>query len=39
MINLWNKEDLNLLSKYPNEVVENVGNVITILDIGWILWI
>ena len=32
MINLWNKEDLNLLSKYPNEVVENVGNVITILD-------
>ena len=32
MINLWNKEDLNLLSKYPNEVVENVGNIITILD-------
>ncbi|MCI9258737.1 MAG: hypothetical protein HFJ16_00665 [Romboutsia sp.] len=32
MINLWKKEDLNLLSEYPKEVVENVDNVITILD-------
>lgn len=32
MINLWKKEDLNLLSVYPKEVVENVDNVITILN-------
>lgn len=32
MINLWKKEDLNLLSEYPKEVVENVDNVISILD-------
>ena len=32
MINLWKKEDLNLLSEYPKEVVENVNNVINILD-------
>lgn len=31
MINLWKKEDLNLLSQYPKEVVENVDNVINIL--------
>lgn len=24
MINLWKKGDLNLLSEYPKEVVENV---------------
>ncbi|MBC5998357.1 hypothetical protein EAI30_15790 [Romboutsia ilealis] len=32
MINLWKKEDLNLLSEYPKEVVKNVNNVINILD-------
>lgn len=32
MINLWRKEDINLLSEYPKEVVENVDNVINILD-------
>ena len=32
MINLWKKEDLNLLSEYPKEVVKNVDNVINILD-------
>lgn len=32
MINLWKKEDLNLLEEYPKEVVENVDNVIDILD-------
>lgn len=32
MINLWKKEDLNLLSGYPNEVVENVDKVIDILN-------
>ena len=32
MINLWKKEDLNLLSEYPKEVVENVDNSINILD-------
>lgn len=32
MINLWKKEDLNLLSEYPKEIVENVDNVITILN-------
>ena len=32
MINLWKKDDLNLLSEYPREVVENVDNVINILD-------
>ena len=32
MINLWKKEDLNLLSGYPKEVVDNVDNVINILD-------
>lgn len=32
MINLWKKGDLNLLSEYPKEVVENVDDVITILD-------
>ncbi|CEP85341.1 hypothetical protein [Paraclostridium sordellii] len=31
MINLWKKEDLNLLSEYPKDVVENVDNVINIL--------
>ena len=32
MVNLWKKDDLNLLSEYPKEVIENVDNVITILD-------
>lgn len=32
MINLWKKEDLNVLSEYPKEVVKNVDNVINILD-------
>ncbi len=32
MINLWKKEDLNLLSEYPKEVVKNVDNIINILD-------
>lgn len=32
MINLWKKEDLNVLLEYPKEVVENVDNVINILD-------
>ncbi len=32
MINLWKKDDLNLLLEYPKEVVENVDNVISILD-------
>lgn len=32
MINLWKKEELNLLSEYPKEIVENVDNVITILN-------
>lgn len=32
MINLWKKDDLNLLSEYPKEVLENVDNVITILN-------
>jgi len=32
MINLWKKEDLNLLSEYPKEVVDSVDNVITILN-------
>ena len=32
MINLCKKEDLNLLSEYPKEVVENVDDVINILD-------
>ena len=32
MIKLWKKEDLNLLSEYPKEVVENVDNSINILD-------
>lgn len=32
MINLWKKNDLNLLLEYPKEVVENVDNVINILD-------
>ncbi len=32
MVKLWKKEDLNLLSEYPKEVVENVDNVINILD-------
>lgn len=32
MINLWKKEDLDLLSEYPKEVVENVDKVIDILD-------
>ena len=32
MIKLWKKEDLNLLSEYPKEVVENVDNSIYILD-------
>ena len=31
MIKLWKKEDLNLLSEYPKEVVENVDNIINIL--------
>ncbi|HGE7937196.1 hypothetical protein [Clostridioides difficile] len=31
MINLWKKEDLNLLLEYPKGVVENVDNVINIL--------
>ncbi len=31
MINLWKKEDLNLLEEYPNEVVDSVDNVINIL--------
>lgn len=32
MIKLWKKDDLNLLSEYPKEVVENVDNVTNILD-------
>ena len=32
MINLCKKDDLNLLSEYTKEVIENVDNVITILD-------
>lgn len=32
MINLYKKDDLNLLSEYPKEVVENVDNVINTLD-------
>ena len=32
MVKLWKKEDLNLLSEYPKEVVENVDDVINILD-------
>ena len=32
MVNLWKKEDLSLVLKYPKEVVENVDNVISILD-------
>ena len=32
MINLFKKEDLKLLLKYPNEVVENIENAIDILD-------
>ena len=31
MINLCKKDDLNLLSEYPKEVIENVDNVITII--------
>lgn len=31
MINLWKKEDLNLLLEYPNGVLDNVYNVINIL--------
>ena len=33
MVKLWKKEDLNLLSEYPKEVVENVDDVINILDL------
>ena len=32
MVNLWKKEDLNLLSEYPKEIVDNVDNIIDILD-------
>ena len=32
MIKLWKHEDLNLLSVYPKEVVENIDNIITILN-------
>ena len=32
MINLWKKDNLNLLSEYPKEVVKNVDNVIAILN-------
>ena len=32
VINLWKKEDLNVLSEYPKEVVENIDNIINILD-------
>ncbi|EGT4206255.1 hypothetical protein [Clostridioides difficile] len=32
MINLRNKEDLNSLSEYPKEIVDNVDNVINMLD-------
>ncbi|WP_343342757.1 hypothetical protein [Terrisporobacter petrolearius] len=28
MINLWKKEDLNLLSEYPKEVVDSVDKVL-----------
>jgi hypothetical protein len=31
MINVCKKEDLNLVSKYPEEVVDNVNNTINIL--------
>ena len=31
MINLWKKEDVNLLSEYPKQVVKSVGNTINIL--------
>lgn len=32
MLNIYNKKDLNLLTKYPKELVENVNNVINIID-------
>ncbi len=32
MINLCKKEDLNLLSEYPKEIVDNVDNVINALN-------
>lgn len=32
MINLWKKEDLNLVSEYPKEIVDSVDNVINVLD-------
>lgn len=32
MINLWKKEDLNLLSEYLKEIVDSVYNVINVLD-------
>ncbi|MCC0706467.1 hypothetical protein [Clostridioides sp. ES-S-0190-01] len=32
MINLCKKEDLNLLSEYPKEIVDSVDNIITILN-------
>ncbi|HBG3821708.1 TPA: hypothetical protein KQC85_003150 [Clostridioides difficile] len=32
MINLWKKEDLNLLSEYPREIVDSVDNVIDVLN-------
>lgn len=32
MINLWKKEDLNLLSEYPKEIVDSVHNVINLFD-------
>ena len=31
MINLWKKKDLNLLSEYPKEIVNDVDKVINIL--------
>ncbi len=31
MINLWKKEDLNLLAEYPKEVVDSVNKAINIL--------
>lgn len=31
MINLWKKENLNLLSEYPKEVFKNVINTMNIL--------
>ena len=36
MIKLWKKEDLNLLSEYPKEVVENVDNTQEWSESAWL---